>query len=279
MFVAYNFKVGVGNEMFESPTMGTGDVELLKKLFPKSTIWKFEKSPAGNQMFPTADEMRLLYDELVRYFVEVGVGTEEFQTGNFSGTFAVISSVRSLFRELFVFCEEKLGFQKPAELKEAALRRENQYLKEEADVRAQREGEMLSVFKGISHISKPGDSKILDQLRQKLAEYKVRLSKSYRHPQLAFAIEAEYRDATYKIEIISSLLSLDAGGEFNLVEMVTQAIKQRRESFSAEEYLNAYGVIAHYAGQPFKDSYIQKENWNQIIFIMAVEVKPRLFLL
>ena len=96
-------------------------------------------------------------------------------------------------------------------------------------------------------------SEALNKLRQKLAEYKARLSKSFRHPQLAFATEPGYRDATYKIEIVSSLLDLDADDKIDLVAMATLAMKQRREHFFPREYLNAYGVIAHYAGQPLKD--------------------------
>ncbi len=128
MFVMYSFKVQVGDKTIVSPIMGTGDVNLLQRLFPDNPIWKCKKSDLGNQMYPTVKEMKSLYSVLLRHFAKNEVSAKSFITGNVTGGGPLVtSSALSLFRDLIGFCERELGFTRPKKLQPALKRREEQY--------------------------------------------------------------------------------------------------------------------------------------------------------
>jgi hypothetical protein len=259
MFVMFTFKTQIGDKTVESPVMGSGDMDRLRNLFPKNPVWGCSKSDMGNQMFPTVEEMKSLYDDLVEYFAKNIFNNEEYQTGNFTGSFAIVSSLRSMFQDIIRFCEQQLGFKRPESLAADIAQREAFYLQEKMDAREKERAEVLSFFGKLPHIKKPEDADLVARLQQKLAEYRLRLEDTYRHPDLAFMVEPTYRDATYKIEVLSALLALDNGKELDLCEMVKRALEQRKDHFFGEEYFNACAVIAHYVGQPFEGSDIQKE--------------------
>lgn len=94
MFVMCLFKVRVGDKVVESPVMGFGDIAVLERLFPKNAIWECRKSTLDNVMFPTTQQMEALYTALVQYFAENVLSVELFQTGNATGSFPVVSTVR-----------------------------------------------------------------------------------------------------------------------------------------------------------------------------------------
>ena len=125
MFVIFSFKVQVGDKAFEGPTMGAGDVDLLKKLFPDNSIWGCKKSELGNQMYPTVKEMIALYNALLSYSAEHEISTKVFVTGNVTGGGPLVtSSAASLFRDLIKFCEDKLGFKKSKKMQVALIHKQ-----------------------------------------------------------------------------------------------------------------------------------------------------------
>lgn len=259
MFIMYTFKVQTGDKTVESPVMGTGDITLLQKLFPKNPIWKCNKTNLGNQMFPTVEEMKSLYDDLAKHFARKEVSPKQFQTGNFTGSFAIVSTERTLFQDLIGFCEKELGFKRPAKLKTAMARKEVQYLHEKTSAEERAKSEALSVFKKLPLLKKPKSQVLIRRLTQKLAEYNERLARTSRHPDLAFMVEPEYRDTKYKIEVLSALLALKDGESLNFGAMMVAAMEKRKEYFHPDEYYGACAIIAHYAGSPFKGSDVRKE--------------------
>jgi hypothetical protein len=203
--------------------------------------------------------MKSLYSDLVSHFARKKVSAEEFQTGNFTGSFAVVSTERSLFQGLIDFCEKELEFQRPKKLRGAITRKEEQYRSEQAATAQKLQKATLLAFGKLPKLRKPSDHKVISRLEVKLHEYMSRRAKTFKAPDLAFAVEEGYRDTVYKIEILSSVLALEKGKKLDLKKMVLGAIQQRKEYFFPDEYFNASAVIAHYLGAPFKGSNVQKE--------------------
>lgn len=212
-------------------------------------------------MFPTVSEMRSLHTVLIKHFATVELSDDPYQTGNFTGDFAVSSSLRSLFQDLVAFCEKDLGFKRPSKWQESASLMEARYAREKRKVKLERERVVVCVFGKLPHLRRSNDPSLLGKLSRKLAEYQVRLKdvQGCRHPELALMVDPAYRDAAYKIEVLSMLLKLDDGRELDFGAMAGKALEQHRDHFFPEEYLNACGVIAHYAEQPFEGSCINKE--------------------
>jgi len=259
MFVMHTFTVEVKGKSLEGPVMGTGDINLLQELFPKNLLWKCRKSTLSNQMYPTIQEMKYLYDDLLRHFAEKDVSGREFQTGNFSGSFAIVSTERSIFQGIIGFCEKELGFKRPKKLRAAIAKKEAKYRREEEAQKKDRKGSTMAMFCKLPRLHKPKDSTLVARLGKKLQDYKSRLTRTFHHPDLAFSVEDGYRDTTYKIEVLSAVLALEKGKRLDLKKMVLKAMEKRGEHFFPDEYYNACAVIAHYLGTPFKGSDVRKE--------------------
>jgi len=123
----FSFKVQVNGQIAEGPMMGAGDVSLLQKLFPDNPVWGCKKSELGNQMYPTVQEMKALYNAILSFSAEHEISAKVFITGNTTGGGTLVtSSATALFKRLIEFCEEKLGFRKSKKMQIALTRKEKQ---------------------------------------------------------------------------------------------------------------------------------------------------------
>lgn len=234
MFVMFNFNVDFEGKLHESPVMGTGDIERLKKLFPGNPVWKCRTSDLGNQMFPTVEEMKFLYIDVARYFTRKGLSPKPFQTGGFTGR-PVISDLRSLFSGLIVFCEQKLGFKRPKKLKRRMAKMEAQYKRQAAAKEAKERKDLLALVKTLPKLRRPGKIELRKRLELKLFEYKNR-----------------FPLPKYKIELLKALLLLKHGEQLDLRSIVENAMAKSKGLAVAEEYYFASCGIAHYVNRRVK---------------------------
>lgn len=104
----------------------------------------------------------------------------------------------------------------------------------------------------MSHfIALPANARLRAQLVAKLPEYKGRRAGKgkdweYTHPELAHKFYSGYRDACYKVEVLSAILSSRTPVDTHQLSLEL-AIKYG-ENFSLEQFSNACGVIASYCG-------------------------------
>ena len=251
MFIAYTFTIEVNDSNLVSPVLGTGDMRLLKDLFPLNPIWDCRTPDVDNKMYPTIDQMKALYLDIAERFAEQGASSESFQT-DFSGQFSITSSERMLFQDILGFCESQLGFKRPRELKQAMDEWEQIYSEEEHTQWTDFRTKALSHFHRFNNLKKIDDAILAVKLKEKLAEYETRLRNIGLPSCLAFISKRSYRDATYKKELLSSVLSLENGEELNLQEMASRALDKHHYAFRVDEYLNACLVIADYVGRPLE---------------------------
>ena len=111
MLVTYGFiikPVKVRGEFYNHPPLGTGDILNLQELFPDNPIWQAETTGIGNVYHPTPEQARAFYDALKAYAGTHKVSGESYPTGNFSGSFLITSTLKSVFKDLIAFFEDEL---------------------------------------------------------------------------------------------------------------------------------------------------------------------------
>ena len=108
MFVGHTFTLPNGNK---SPWFGVGDIRRWRELFPENPIWKSNQrnGSLGNKFYPTQEEARLFYEALVSWKNSIRLVEDEYQTGNFTGSIAVVSDLESASERLIEFFEAQ-GF-------------------------------------------------------------------------------------------------------------------------------------------------------------------------
>ena len=100
----------------------------------------------------------------------------------------------------------------------------------------------------------PKDVNLKKRLEAKLAEYQSRKNGQgkpweYWHPEQAHMMSAEYRDACYKFDVLSAVLSATGGHPVNTFDLSLELVKRYGKSFDVEKFNNACGVIENYLGQ------------------------------
>lgn len=246
-------------KVIESPALGTGDIERLKKVFPDNPIWKCRTGGVGNIYIPTEAEAKALYDALVQYYCANDLNDAQYPTGNATGSFLVVSNLLSVFDDLIAFFEKELGFKKPEEAERVISAKQKVCSERKAAELQEFRTKVLDGFGALPDLKKPTDEILLAWLKGKLAQYEERVAQTYQHPKLAMTVDPRYRDATFKIEILSAVLALKDDKGLNLKDLVTKALEKYGDDFDPSEYFTACGIIAHYLGTPFPGTKITKE--------------------
>lgn len=259
MIVLHVFKFDRNGKTVESPALGTGDIERLKQLFPDNIIWKAQTTSVGNVYLPSEPEARALYDALVKYYCANDVSDRQYPTGNFGGTFLVGSNLLSVFDDLIAFFEKELGFRKSEEAEKTISEKQKKHREAEKTKAATFREDVLRSFATIAPLRKPDDPILLKRLEKKLREYNTRKFDTFQHPELAMAVDSQYRDTTYKIEMLSAVLALENEEQLTLSGLAEKAFDEYGDELDPREYFAAYVVIAHYLGISVPGCSISKE--------------------
>ena len=100
----------------------------------------------------------------------------------------------------------------------------------------------------------PKDAGLRGKLHAKLREYESRkrgVDKpwEYWHPEQAYHISEEYRDACYKVDVLSAVLSATNEQPVNTFDLSLTLVEKYGKAFDVESFNNACGVISNYLGQ------------------------------
>ena len=100
----------------------------------------------------------------------------------------------------------------------------------------------------------PKDAKLKIQLEAKLTEYQSRKNGKgevweYWHPEQAHMMSSDYRDACYKVDVLSAVLSATEEHPINTFDLSLELVKRYGKMFDVEKFNNACGVISNYLGQ------------------------------
>jgi hypothetical protein len=100
----------------------------------------------------------------------------------------------------------------------------------------------------------PKDPKLRRRLEAKLAEYQSRKNGKggpweYWHPEQAHMVSSAYRDACYKVDVLSAVLSAPEGHPISTFDLSLELVKRYKGAFDVEKFKNACGVVSNYLGQ------------------------------
>lgn len=253
MMVLYSFNVQIGNEVKESPLLGTGDITELKTLFPDNLVWKGHVGGLGNKHYINVKQAKALYEAMVKHYAENEVSDEQFPTGNFTGSFPVMSDLQSTFDELITFFEKTCGFASSEEAKKAIMVKQQTRKQHEEKARAEYREYAQSFFEKLGTLKPPTVAAIRGKLKRKLIEYKQRLRRwEFQHPDLAFRVEPGFRDTTFKILVTETVLN--STEPVNLLELLKNQLEKYGDLLDAEEFFSACCTISVYLGTPLLDS-------------------------
>lgn len=252
MYVMFFFWVKLGSERKESPRLGSGDLDRLKEIFPDLSVI----AALGEHREVGMDEVERLYRQLVGFYAANEVSEEVYQTGNFSGAFAVTSSLVDVFDDLIEFCEKELSLHLEGDQRLAiAGKQEDRRRRREAE-HAKYRSVALEFLRGFPNLKPPVDETIRGKLEAKREEYISRKAKVIHPPWLAFSIDLSYRMCVYKIGIIDLLLG---GQEVNPAEFCGRMFDEHGPDIDVEDlYKNALGVISIYLGTPLASGMEEK---------------------
>lgn len=97
----------------------------------------------------------------------------------------------------------------------------------------------------------PKDAELRKRLRAKLAEYQSRKDGKgeaweYWHPEQAHIMAPAYRDACYKVDVLTAILSAAEGSPIKTFDLNLELVKKYGQMFDVEKFNNACAVIAAY---------------------------------
>ena len=107
---------------------------------------------------------------------------------------------------------------------------------------------------GSPQLFPPKDAKLRRRLEAKLTEYQLRKNGKgepweYWHPEQAHIVSAPYRDACYKVDILSAVLSATDENPVKTFDLSLELAKRYGGAFDIEKFNNACGVVSNYLGQ------------------------------
>lgn len=246
--VMFTFNVATGDGIKKSPGLGSGDIVKLEKLFPDNPVWK---GSSHNVRHISIEQARALYDAMIAYYTENDVSDEQYQSGNFTGTFAVMSSLLSVFDDLIGFCQKELGFSSSSEAEKIVATKQQEAQSRAAQGRAAYRESVLVAFGKCDSLKAPATPAIRTRLEGKLAEYKERLEQwRYKHPDLAFMVEHGFRDTNFKIAVAEAVVGAADGACISLVDLYNQQFEKYGDRLNANELFTAWVVIADYLETP-----------------------------
>ncbi len=258
MMVMHSFNVQTNNGVKKSPSLGTGDITRLQKLFPDNPVWQGQEGDVSNIRHISVEQAKALYEAMVKHYAENGVSEERFQTGNFAGSFAVVSNLQSTFDELIEFFEKALGFTSSEEAKKAISAKQQESKQRKEQARAKYRENALAFFEKLGTLKPPTDAVIRSQLEGKLDEYRKRLKNwRFQHPDLAFLVQPGFRDATFKILVAEAVLNRTE--PVNLRDLFKKQLEKYGDLLDAKEFFSACGVISVYLGTPLLEGKVGEE--------------------
>lgn len=258
MLVLHSFEVQTGSGVKKSPFLGTGDMTRLQKLFPNSPVWQGHTNSIGNIRYISVEQAEALYMAMVKHYAESGVSDEPFQTGNFTGSFAVVSDLQSTFDELIEFFEKTFKLTSSKEAKKAIGKKQQERKQREEQARAKYREKMLTFFEKLEVLKPPANAVILSKLNGKLDEYRRRLKLwEFRHPDMAFQVEPGFRDTTFKILVTEAILN--SAEPVNLLDLFKKQLEKYEDLLDAGEFFRACVVISVHLGTPLPDGRIGEE--------------------
>ncbi len=108
----------------------------------------------------------------------------------------------------------------------------------------------------------PSDDTLRKRLQAKLIEYQNRKSGKgrqweYAHHTYAFEYFSGYRDAFYKVEVLTAVLLAEE--PVNTYDLSIELVKKQGDKFNIEDFTNACVTINHYLTDPDqKDFFVQE---------------------
>lgn len=102
----------------------------------------------------------------------------------------------------------------------------------------------------------PKDEALRRRLQAKLVEYQFRKNGKgkpweFWHPEQAHVTSRAYRDACYKVDVLTAVLDAQEGQPINTFNLSGELYERYGQAFDIERFNNACGVISNYLGQTF----------------------------